>query len=628
MASMSLRERLWPRLLLSHISLATIPVLIVGLLLIATARQSIEDTVADGNFEVAKRASNEIRLYIEQAQDVVRQVADNMGMLDATPIERQKLIDNVVVKHDQFRELAVLDLDGREQLSTRLDGLLMPHRRNDIELPGKDDLTISQVFISEDGLPLVAITVPIRRFNQVVGYVTAAVNLKDMWDLVDSVQLGTGQAAGYGYAYVVSGTGRLIAHPDRERVYRQEDLSGTAIGQALTAHRSGTLVYEGREGEVAAAFAPIEPLGWGVVIEQPTRNAFARSREMKWEISLLMIASAMAASLIGILFAKKIARPVYALVRGVQLFGQGKLTHTIEVPGSGELTMLAGEFNSMALKLTEKERALQRAERLATLSKFASILSHEIRNPLNSMVINLQILRREMEKQNGSVEKQSRYYERVLSEIWRIDGLVENFLTYARPPALNRYPYNVNEILDEVVDVHQGTARERSVTVTTRYDQPVLMAAVDANQLKQVFLNLMLNAFDAMEQGGALTIATRLQVPDWTGDLTQTISAQERYVVIVFQDTGCGIQPEHLECIFDVYYTSKSTGTGLGLPIAQQIIEKHGGKIEVTSRPGSGSAFTIWLPALQEDVAPAAPAVKPGSSRQTTSKSKHESEKF
>ena len=103
MASMPLRERLWPRLLLSHISLATIPVLIVGLLLLTTARQSIEDTVADGNFEVAKRASNEIRLYIEQAQNIIRQVADNMDMLDATEIERQKIIENVVVRHELFR---------------------------------------------------------------------------------------------------------------------------------------------------------------------------------------------------------------------------------------------------------------------------------------------------------------------------------------------------------------------------------------------------------------------------------------------------------------------------------------------------------------------------------------------
>ncbi|MBT5877423.1 MAG: hypothetical protein HOH43_28640, partial [Candidatus Latescibacteria bacterium] len=132
---MNLRERLRPRLLLSHISLATIPVLILGILLIQTTRESIETTVSDGNFEVAKRASNEIRLYIEQAQNVVSQVADNMGMLDTTPIERQRLIDNVVVRHDQFKVVAVLDLEGNELFCTQLSSHDPAHLKAGLELP-------------------------------------------------------------------------------------------------------------------------------------------------------------------------------------------------------------------------------------------------------------------------------------------------------------------------------------------------------------------------------------------------------------------------------------------------------------------------------------------------------------
>ncbi|MBM3265583.1 MAG: hypothetical protein FJY97_19475, partial [candidate division Zixibacteria bacterium] len=108
MALMPLRERLWPRLLLSHILLATVPVLIIGLLLISTARESLEDTVADGNFEVARRASNEIRLYLKQSGDIVNQVADNMGLVDASSLEQQKMIDNAMVRHGQFHEISLL----------------------------------------------------------------------------------------------------------------------------------------------------------------------------------------------------------------------------------------------------------------------------------------------------------------------------------------------------------------------------------------------------------------------------------------------------------------------------------------------------------------------------------------
>lgn len=597
----NLREGLWPRLLVSHIALATIPVLIVGLLLLATARRSIEDTVADGNLEVARRASNEIRLYIEQAQRVIDLAADNMDMIDATDAVYQQLIDNLVIRQDFLSELAVLDLTGSERLTTRLEGPL--RARPDLALPPEDGTTISPVFIAGDGLPAVTITVPVQRLDEHTGYLAARVSLKDMWDLVDNIQLGEGQREGFGNAYVATGNGRLIAHPERQRVYRQDDLSGSPVGIALGEQQSGTLVYTGASGEMVAAFATVAPIGWKVVIEQPADRAFARSRDMILGISVLMVISAAVASLIGILVVRKIVRPIYELVRGAQLFARGRLTHTIETPGHGELTTLAREFNQMARELLEKERRLKQAERLATLSKFATILSHEIRNPLNSMIINLRILKRDMEKQNGDLGNRGGHYEKVISEIWRIDSLVENFLNYARPPELVPYPHDINEVLDEVVDTHRGTAQERGVRIDKRYRDGVLPVSVDVNQIKQVFLNIMLNAFDAMEAGGTLTISTERAPPRNRSDLTLKGFGDSPLVNIIFEDTGRGIDPGRLDRIFEVYYTSKSTGTGLGLPIAQQIVEKHGGVISVESTPGKGTALTLTLPELEAEVA-------------------------
>ena len=596
-----LREGLWPRLLVSHIALATIPVLIVGLLLLATARRSIEDTVADGNLEVARRASNEIRLYIEQARRVIDLAADNMDMIDATDAEYQKLIDNLVIRQDFLSDLAVLDLAGRELSTTRLEGPLAT--RTDLELPAGEATAISPVFISADGLPAVTITVPLRRLDEHRGYLTAQVNLKDMWDLVDNIQLGEGQAEGFGNAYVVTGTGRLIAHPERERVYRQDDLSASPVGKALNAQQSGTLVYAGPPGEMVAAFATVEPLGWKVVIEQPAARAFARSQDMILGISVLMVISAAVASMIGILVVRKIVRPIHELVRGAQLFARGRLTHTIETSGHGELTTLAREFNQMARELLEKERRLKQAERLATLSKFATILSHEIRNPLNSMIINLRILKRDLERQNGDARNQGGHYEKVISEIWRIDSLVENFLTYARPPELAPFPHDINAVLDEVIATHQGTARERGVSMVARFPEDELMVSVDINQIKQVFLNVMLNAFDAMERGGTLTMSTERVVARPGSDLTLDTFRENAHIEVKFADTGGGIEPDQLERIFEVYYTSKSTGTGLGLPIARQIMEKHGGRITAESEPGAGTTFILSLPALEADAA-------------------------
>ncbi len=593
----NLRQGLWPRLLVSHIALATIPVLTVGLLLLATARRSIEDTVAEGNLEVAHRASNEIRLYIEQAQQVIDIAADNMAMIDNTGMLYQNLMDNLVISQEFLSKLAVLDHSGREILTTNLEGQL-----ESTPTPGilaVEGTTISPVFISIDGLPVITITVPLFRFNEHIGFLAGLVNLRDMWDLVDNIKLREGQTEGFGNAYVTTNTGRLIAHPQRERVYRQDDLSLSPVGKILRTQSSGTLVYPSRQGEMVAAFATVESLGWKVVIEQPASKAFARSQDMIVGISVLMIISASVASLIGILVVRKIVRPIYELVRGAQLFARGRLTHTIATPGHGELTTLAQEFNQMARELLEKERRLKQAERLATLSKFATILSHEIRNPLNSMVINLQILKREIEKNNGNSLKPDGHYEKVISEIWRIDSLVENFLNYARPPELNRFPHDITDLINDVVAIHQGIAEEKKVQIISSCQKNRIVVSVDINQIKQVFLNIMLNAFDAMEDGGTLTISTKLVSPIQSNNLTEDDIVSVPHVNILFKDTGPGIDPDQIDRIFEVYYTSKSTGTGLGLPIAQQIVEKHNGRITVESIPERGTNVILSLPLLK-----------------------------
>ena len=133
--------------------------------------------------------------------------------------------------------------------------------------------------------------------------------------------------------------------------------------------------------------------------------------------------------------------------------------------------------------------------------------------------------------------------------------------------------------------------------------------SVDVNQIKQVFLNIMLNAFDAMEAGGTLTISTERAPPLNRSDLTLDGSGDSPRINIKFEDTGRGIDPDRLDRIFEVYYTSKSTGTGLGLPIAQQIVEKHGGVISVESTPGQGTCARIRIPLVDVPGVPSGPAV-------------------
>jgi len=224
------------------------------------------------------------------------------------------------------------------------------------------------------------------------------------------------------------------------------------------------------------------------------------------------------------------------------------------------------------------------------MSKFAALISHEIRNPLNSMNINMQILKREIENPQGNLEKKTKYFEIIASEIRRVDNLINNFLMISRPPRFDFLPNDINEILEEVLLIYTAKAEQQGVQIERRYAKKQILANVDRDQLKQVFHNIIINALQAMPGGGRLTIRTRER--QITNQDKQKVSG----VRIHFIDTGVGIPQEKMQDIFEFYYTSKKTGTGLGLAIARQIIEGHLGTIGVDSVQGNGTTIVVDIP--------------------------------
>jgi two-component system sporulation sensor kinase A len=244
----------------------------------------------------------------------------------------------------------------------------------------------------------------------------------------------------------------------------------------------------------------------------------------------------------------------------------------------------------MAESLEKNQRQLRRMERLAAISRFASLVSHEIRNPLNAMNINMQILRRLISQADSPPDKKMKYLNIITSEINRMNSLVTNFLAITRPPELNLIRSDLHQILEEVILTLEGQAKSLGIAVKREYSDRSIFGMFDYNQLKQVFQNILLNAFDAMPDGGELIIQT---VP---GPRKRKGKPEAKGTEIRFIDNGAGIPKQKLSEIFEFYYTTKRTGTGLGLAIAKQIIEGHKGKIEVDSVEGSGTTVSITLP--------------------------------
>lgn len=236
----------------------------------------------------------------------------------------------------------------------------------------------------------------------------------------------------------------------------------------------------------------------------------------------------------------------------------------------------------------ELEEDLKRADRLAMMGTLAAGLAHEIRNPLSGIKGAAQLLRRAVE---GDASLRV-YTDIMIREVGRVNQLIEQLLDLSRPWQLNFAPVNIHEILEEVLLLEGQTAPEKSVTVKKLFDPSLPPIRGDRAQLMQVFLNLVKNAYQAMDHGGALILATRLET-DF--HVRAQGRRRSRFIWVDIADDGAGIKEADLPHIFSPFFTTKNSGTGLGLAICYRIINEHGGLIRVESNECKGTTFKVSL---------------------------------
>ena len=240
--------------------------------------------------------------------------------------------------------------------------------------------------------------------------------------------------------------------------------------------------------------------------------------------------------------------------------------------------------------MTERKRlesALIKAERLATIGKMSARIAHEIKNPLSSISLNIELLHDELKCCDGVATKEAiNLLASIMAEVDRLTGVSEEYLQFARLPNLPLKARSVNAILLELTRFLREEISEDNIILTEDYEKDLPLVAVDENQMKQAFLNILKNSFEAMPDGGKLCVRTG--------------RGHNGAVVVHITDTGIGIDEEKLEKIFDPFYTTKDIGTGLGLAVSQQIIREHGGEVHCQSAPGQGTTFAIQLPKAEE----------------------------
>lgn len=315
---------------------------------------------------------------------------------------------------------------------------------------------------------------------------------------------------------------------------------------------------------------------------------------------------------------KVVHQPVKTLKAGTHRLGAGDLGFQIEVHAEDELGELAHSFNAMSRELrsaneqvlqwtktledrvAEKSSELKRAhdhvlhvEKMASIGKMAAVVAHEINNPLAGILTYSKLIRKWLDRDDVMNRKEEvmQCLDLVASESKRCGDLVKNLLTFSRTSPLNLQPTNLNEAVNRSLLLMQHKLEMNGVQVQTNLaDLP--MVSADAAQMEQVLLVLIVNAADAMPRGGNLWI-------------TSSVRPESREVQVQVRDDGCGIATDLLPQLFEPFLTTKENGqgVGLGLAISRSIVERHQGRIEVQSKLGQGSTFTVVLP-MSDSVSP------------------------
>jgi nitrogen fixation/metabolism regulation signal transduction histidine kinase len=354
-------------------------------------------------------------------------------------------------------------------------------------------------------------------------------------------------------------------------------------------------------GEVVLAGAPyrwsaaqLNPQVWAVVAA-PRSSLDATLRDVRRlgiGLAALSLLGAVAASF---LFAARIARPVSDLAKGAARVADGDLQTAVQAQGDDEVAELAVAFNRMTAELRDSRERLLQAERVAAWREMARRLAHELKNPLFPIQLSIETLRRALAQEPQAEADAGQAFralfressETILQELGALRRIIEEFSQFARMPQPELRATDVNEVVERVLDLYRPRADGVAIEAELAAGLPAV--AADPDLLARALGNLVGNAFDAMGSGGVLRVRT---APEPDG------------VRLEVEDTGPGLTDEQRTRLFTPYYTTKRGGTGLGLAIVQGIVSDHGGRIQVRSAPGEGTAFTLLLPLAR----PAAPA--------------------
>jgi signal transduction histidine kinase len=410
-----------------------------------------------------------------------------------------------------------------------------------------------------------------------------------MWRMVDKIRIGE-----HGFAMAVGPNGELIAHGDPDKkalVAQSRNMSANALVQEVRGRTLGGPVskeYIDEDGrQQLGVAASIAPLGWTVIVEQPTAEAYANATALQRQLVVAISIALFGMVSVGYLFGRTFINPILKLKRATRDVASGQLGTRVDIRTGDEFEDLGEAFNTMANRLVDLQEDVKRQERQAMFGRVAAGLVHDLLHPIQNVGNNAKLLMRDDADAEARAES-GRIVDRELTTIKRFLDDLHNIV---KPKPIERFAMDVNGAIAEIIEGMRTEGERNGVAVEARYATGPLVIEGDRFALGRVFRNLVTNAIQATESGGHVIVATSR-----AGDRVE----------ISVTDTGSGIPPERLQSIFDEFVTTKRRGLGLGLAITKRIVEQLDGTIVVESAMGRGTSFIMRFPARSDRTAQAA----------------------
>lgn len=576
-------------LLMAFLLVSLLPSMLLTYLAFRVAGEAMRSDIEQGLKVQAATVSQDIdKMLFERLQN-----AQTWRRLEVTQDIRIKDIDkrlsNFLAElksgyQDVYLELLCTDRAGKVVASSNPAHIgSIRHQAESITLSGKANAPVRLETLQLDGpegaavLPIGA-AVPSMFDSGQVGELYLMFNWAQIYRILD-------QAAQSGHALaLLDRDGRIIAASAELR--NNGALLQTVPSSWLSGGKSGIGTYDGaplhlKEVMVgfdrSPGFQQFPGFNWTTLVIENSQHAFIPVRQMAMVFLLLLALTSAFAVGFSMLVAGRIARPITALTAFTRRFMRNKQLPEVPHALSGEVGELTEAFVQTVRDLDQSRADLVRASKLAVLGELAAVMAHEIRTPIGILRSSAQMLSREP----GLSSEAQELTGFIESETERLNRLVSTLLDSARPRAPKLQPADMNNIIRHSADLLLAQSDKKGMRISLSLDETFHRVDVDAEQMTQVLLNLVLNALQILPQGGQVAIATRTDA----GRL-----------IVDIADDGPGIPPAELSRVFDPFFTKREGGVGLGLAVVQQIIAAHGGDIHAGKSMLGGALFTITLP--------------------------------